>query len=145
MRGRINKHSEIKASYWRDGVKTTVWAADTNGAKNLMMWEQICDVGYGAPLHWHPVEEHLTFYKGTAEVYLDGETHVVEGPATVIVPPKVKHGFKNLGPGQLQVIIAMADSIFEGFYDNDPEVVWRAFEGEDGSNKRAVKLGENYK
>lgn len=142
MNGKVIKHSESKSSYWRDGVKTTVWAADTNGAMNLMTWEQDCDIGYGAPIHWHPVEEHLTFYSGQAEVYLDGDTYIIDEPTTVVIPPRVKHGFKNTGSSQLHVIITMADSVFESFYDHEPEIVWRAFEGDDGSSKRAVKLGK---
>jgi quercetin dioxygenase-like cupin family protein len=106
------------------------------------MFEQICDVNLGAPIHWHPVEEHLTFYKGRVEVTVDGESAIVEGPTTVIIPAKSKHGFRNLGPDQLHVIIAMAGSVFEGFYDQDPDSVWRAFEGEDGSAKRKVPLGK---
>ncbi len=142
MKGKVIKHSEMQPSYWRDGVKTVVWSADTNGAHNLMMWEQLIDVGYGAPIHWHPSEEHLTFYKGRAELYIDGEKQIVEGPATAIIPKRVKHGFKNIGPGELHVIIAMSESVFEAFYEHDPGVVWRAFEGDDGSKQRAVKLVE---
>jgi mannose-6-phosphate isomerase-like protein (cupin superfamily) len=141
---KVIKHSETKHSYWRDGVRTLVWAADTNGAEDMLMFEQFCDVDYGAPIHWHPVEEHLTFYRGRAEVTVDEETAIVEGPTTVIVPPRSRHGFRNLGPDQLHVIIAMANGVFEGFYDQDPEGVWRAFEGKNISEKRLVPLGKAY-
>ncbi len=84
------------------------------------MGEQIMQPGTGAPFHWHYYEEHLTIYRGTAEVTVGDEVAVVEGPATVVIPGQSYHGFTNVGDGELHIIGAVPYPIHETLMAEDP-------------------------
>lgn len=62
-------------------------------------------------MHWHPVEESLTFLAGEGEATLDGEV-VAAGPGvTLYVPPGVVHGFACTS-GQMQVLFVFSTHEF---------------------------------
>jgi len=97
------------------------------------MGEQIMQPGTGAPYHWHYYEEHLTIYSGTAEVTVDGEIAVVEGPATCVFPAQARHRFTNIGDGPMHIIGAVPYPIHETMIADDPKgtftVGWEPGEG----------------
>ena len=97
-----------------------------------------------APYHYHPYEEHLTIYRGTADVTVDGKSVTVEGPATVIIAPGVHHGFTNVGEGELNIIGAAPWPIHQTQLPDDPEnSVWVGWEpGMDFRRRRLVEKGK---
>ena len=102
---------------WREGVKTVMRNSALTGAHSLCIFEQFCDPGLGAPIHIHAVEEVLEVMEGEAEIWLDGQGHVVRANQSVLVPAGHKHGFKNIGTGILKVRATLASPIFEASYD----------------------------
>src|SRR5215475_13570862 len=88
---------------WRKGVLTRMRGSDKNGAGQLCLFEQWCDVGHGAPTHLHAVEEVLHVLEGEADVWV-GEVHVtLRAGQLILVPAGVKHGFSNCGDGTLHI------------------------------------------
>ena len=135
----LNRHEDSPWQDWRPGVKTRVWSSASQGANSLHMGEQICQPGTGAPYHWHYYEEHITIFSGTAEVKIDGKTAIVEGPATVIVPPRLHHGFTNVGEGELRIIGATSWPILEAGMVDDPDgVLVRGWEPGYGYRRRRM-------
>lgn len=62
-------------------------------------------------MHWHPVEESLTFLAGEGEATLDGEVVAVGPGVTLYVPPGVVHGFACTS-GQMQVLFVFSTHEF---------------------------------
>ena len=55
---------------WRQGVLTRMQTSAVNGAGQLCIFEQWCEIGHGAPTHLHAVEEVLHVLDGQAEVWI---------------------------------------------------------------------------
>ncbi len=118
----IIAHRDDDLETWRDGVMTQVRVSALTGSRQILIFEQFCEPGLGAPTHLHAVEEVLEIVAGTAEVWLDGTTHVVEANHSVLVPPGRLHGFRNVGEGILHVRATLAACIFEASYENSTDV-----------------------
>jgi quercetin dioxygenase-like cupin family protein len=67
------------------------------GARHSELWEQFMPEDGEIPLHYHPVEEIVTFLTGQVEVTIGTETTVVTSPASVFIPPEIHHGFRTHG------------------------------------------------
>jgi len=58
-------------------------------------------------LHQHPYPETWVVRAGRALITV-GEEEIEAGPGdVVVVEPKTSHGFRNLGPGRLEVVCIM--------------------------------------
>lgn len=140
----IIKHNDSEWLSWREGVRSRVWSSAQIGANALHMGEQIIQPTFGVPVHWHYYEEHLTVYGGEAEVTVNDETMVVEGPATLIFPPRSAHGFRNVGESELHIIGASPWAVHETLFANDPDgVITRAWEPGFGSRRRRMTAGDD--
>jgi mannose-6-phosphate isomerase-like protein (cupin superfamily) len=106
---------------WRPGVTTRMRTSAVNGARQLCIFEQWCDVGHGAPTHLHAVEEVLHVLDGRAEVWIGDERATLTSGQLVIVPAGRKHGFSNTGRGVLHIQSTLAASVFEAAYDDKRE------------------------
>lgn len=127
---------------WRPGVRTRLWSGAMFGATQLHVGEQLVQPGTGAPYHWHPYEEHLTVYRGVADVMIGETTVRVEGPASVIIPPRSFHGFTNVGEEVLHIIGASPWPIHQTSIPDD-EAVWVGWEpGTDFRRRRLVERGK---
>ena len=115
-------HAKQDIEVWRDGVNTRMRVSALTNSHQLLIFEQFCDPGHGAPMHIHAVEEVLEVMEGIAEIYLGDTAHVVTPDQSVIVPAGARHGFKNIGDGILKVRATMAASIFEASYDSRSEL-----------------------
>lgn len=115
-------HNSDDHEYWRDGVRTQMRTSALTSAHQLCIFEQWCDHGLGAPLHEHAVEEVLEVIEGTAEIWLDDETHHVTANQSVLIPRGAKHGFRNIGEGTLHVRATLAAAVFEASYDDRAEL-----------------------
>ncbi|MDQ3547920.1 MAG: cupin domain-containing protein [Chloroflexota bacterium] len=116
----IARESERDVEIWRDGVKTRVYASAVHGSRQLVVFEQECAPGMGAPSHVHVVEEVLRVIDGEADVFV-GHEHAALGPGdAVTIPAGVAHGFTNTGTTALRVLAILASPIFEAHYTDPP-------------------------
>ena len=106
---------------WRQGVLTRMQTSAVNGAGQLCIFEQWCEVGHGAPTHLHAVEEVLHVLDGQAEVWIGDARATLTGGQLVIVPAGRKHGFSNTGTSTLHIRSTLASPVFEAAYDDKRE------------------------
>jgi mannose-6-phosphate isomerase-like protein (cupin superfamily) len=120
-------HSIQAIETWRDGVTTRMLVSAFNGATGLCIFEQWCMPGSGAPIHTHGVEEVLSVLSGDMELWLGGGSDSVGKDQSVIVPPGLRHGFRNAGSTILHVHATLAAPFFEAIRDSSGEttVRWR--------------------
>ena len=92
-----------------------------NGAGQLCIFEQWCELGHGAPTHLHAVEEVLHVLDGQAEVWIGDDRATLTSGQLVIVPAGRKHGFSNTGTSMLHIQSTLASPVFEAAYDDKRE------------------------
>ena len=114
---------------WRQGVLTRMRTSAVNGAGQLCIFEQWCDVGHGAPTHLHAVEEVLHVLDGQAEVWIGESRATLSSGQLVIVPAGRKHGFSNTGTSVLHIQSTLASPVFEAAYDDKRETPRRWLPG----------------
>lgn len=116
----IARSSDRTVEVWREGVETSVYASAPNGSAQLVVFEQECVPGVGAPAHVHVVEEVLRVISGEAEVFVGDERESLGPGDAVTIPAGAVHGFTNTGPGLLRVLAILASPIFEAHYIDPP-------------------------
>jgi quercetin dioxygenase-like cupin family protein len=109
---------------WRPGVMTRMLVSTLTGAQQLCQFEQFIEPGAGAPTHTHTVEEVLTVLAGTAEVWLASDRATLTSGQSVIIPPEIPHGFRNVGAGRLHVQATLAAACFEATFDGHALTRW---------------------
>ena len=71
------------------------------GAGACELWEQPLKPGDVIPMHYHLVEETITFASGRISVILDGEEYDInadkEGTSSLLIPTRLHHEIKNVG------------------------------------------------
>jgi mannose-6-phosphate isomerase-like protein (cupin superfamily) len=113
---------------WRPGVQSRMLVSAMTGATQLCIFEQQVAPGAGAPTHSHAVEEVLTVREGEADMWI-GEAHVTVLPGqSLLILPRLLHGFRNSGSGTLHVHAVLASPIFEALPEGAAEPVrrWQA-------------------
>lgn len=118
-------HNSQPRQDWRPGVSTKMRISALTGASALSIFEQWCEPGLGAPVHWHPVEEVLTVLSGKAEFWIDGERVRAGAGHSALIPAKLRHGFRNCGDGTLHMLAVLAAPVFEAQFDDNPEIIRR--------------------
>jgi len=118
---------------WRPGVSTSMRVSALTGASALSIFERWCEPGLGAPTHWHPVEEVLTVLSGEAEIWIEGERFQASAGHSALVPAKIRHGFRNMGDGELHMLAVLASPIFEAHFDDREGVIRRWMKGVEGN------------
>jgi mannose-6-phosphate isomerase-like protein (cupin superfamily) len=114
---------------WRSGVQTRMRTSSANGANQLCIFEQWCEIGHGAPTHLHAVEEVLHVLDGHADVWIGDERATLTRGQLVIVPAGRKHGFSNTGTTVLHIQSTLAAPVFEAAYDDKHETPRRWLPG----------------
>ncbi len=114
---------------WRQGVLTRMRTSAANGAGQLCIFEQWCEVGHGAPTHLHAVEEVLRVLDGQAEVWIGDTRATLTSGQLVVVPAGRKHGFSNTGTSVLHIESTLASPVFEAAYDDKRETPRRYLPG----------------
>ena len=115
----IIDHQGQEPEQWRPGVLTRMRVSALAGATQLCVFEQWCDPGCGAPPHLHTVEEVLTVLAGHAEVWIAEERATLTTGQSVIVPPGLRHGFRNTGETQLHMEAILAAPVFGSVTQRD--------------------------
>ena len=71
------------------------------GAGACELWEQPLKPGDVIPMHYHLVEETITFVSGRISVILDGEEYDInadqDGTSSLLIPTRLHHEIKNVG------------------------------------------------
>lgn len=62
------------------------------------------DPGQGPGLHVHPYAETWIVQQGIVEFTVGAEAFRASAGDIVVVEPQTPHGFKNVGPGRLQLV-----------------------------------------
>ncbi|SRR6056297_760437 len=119
---KVEDHNTAELETWRDGVRTQMRASALTSAHQLCIFEQWCDVGLGAPMHIHAVEEVLEIIAGKAEIWLGDESMVVTPNQSVLIPCGAWHGFRNVGEDTLHVRATLAAAVFEASYQDRNEL-----------------------
>ncbi len=127
---------------WRPGVLSRSWSGEVDGAKQVRVGEQIFRPGSGVSEHFHYYEEHLVILEGALRLDVDGDTHIVEAPACIILPPKTAHSFGCAGDTPVRLFGALSAPIHETFFTSFPEgEAIREYEaGESGGVRRRVRV-----
>ena len=74
--------------------------------------------GQGPGLHWHPYSETWVVLEGTVQIRRGDEALTAITGDTVTVPPRVVHGFTNVGTGVLRILCIHASAeIIQTFVD----------------------------
>ena len=93
----IIAHSEIPEIPWRPNYRVWDIAGPKDGVTSHLSYSE-AKQGSGAPMHYHEDDELIVILEGSVEVRLGNDVHVVDANHTVVVPPKVPHGFTVIGP-----------------------------------------------
>jgi mannose-6-phosphate isomerase-like protein (cupin superfamily) len=115
-------HDDQQIETWREGVRTRMRTSLLLGGHQLCIFDQFCDYDRGAPIHIHAVEEILEVISGRAEFMLGDERAVVTSNQSILIPPGVKHSFRNLEHNMLHVRATLAAPVFEASYENSGEI-----------------------
>lgn len=118
----ILDHETQSLEKWRDGVLTQMRVSALTQARQLLIFDQWCDNGLGAPMHLHAVEEVLEVMEGRAEIWLEKDSAFVTANQSVLIPAGALHGFRNMGDGILHVRATLAACIFEASYEDSSEL-----------------------
>jgi len=107
VRPLTTRPAEAPRRPWRDGVESRVH----DGASSLFLLEQWSRPGVGAPTHAHPgVEEVVFVVVGAAEFWVDGENERLDEGGSIVVPAGSRHGFRNVGTGELHTLAVFASA-----------------------------------
>lgn len=118
-------HSNHAIEQWREGVSTRMLVSAQAGADQLCIFEQWVAPGAGAPTHHHSVEEVLMVIVGDAELWLDGTSLRMAAGQSFVVPARQRHGFRNVGTGQLHMHAVLASPEFEATLESTGETIRR--------------------
>ena len=73
----------------------------SNGSGACELWEQPLQPGDVIPMHYHLVEETITFATGKISVILDGDTYEINadlnGTSSILLPSRLHHEIRNIG------------------------------------------------
>ena len=71
------------------------------GSGACELWEQPLQPGDVIPMHYHLVEETITFTSGKISVILDGNTYEIDadinGTSSILLPSRLHHEIRNIG------------------------------------------------
>ena len=114
------------------GIVSKVSSASTNGAYTVL--ELSLPAGAGAPLHIHQREDEVFYImEGTCEIQINGESHLAETGAVVVLPKGTAHGFRNTGQTPNRILITATPGGLDTYFQelaqiqpNDPEAAQKA-------------------
>ena len=92
--------------------------ARQTGSAACELWEQPLQPGDVIPMHYHLVEETVTFMAGRISVTLDGTEYLIDadsqGTCSMLLPARLPHEIRNVG--------ATATSMLAFFPSVEPEI-----------------------
>ena len=83
---------------------TVAFEGAFHGSEVSMYLIRYAEIGDGPDLHKHPYAETWILREGNARFTVGGETFEAGSGSILVGPAEVPHMFKNLGPGDLDII-----------------------------------------
>lgn len=104
-RPRIVDLSETQPNRRRGGDLRALLTPTAVGATSGFMGLAIVEPGDRIGEHYHPYSEEFVYVvNGLLEVDLDGETHAMRPDQGLLIPPHVRHRFRNVGDVQARMV-----------------------------------------
>ncbi len=117
----VIRRDEQTLEEWRPGVTTRRVVSAVAGAETICVIEQRHEPGRGAPTHWHDTEEVVIVREGEAEFWVEGERVRLGQGDAIVLPPKIRHGFVNVGDRPLHVEAVFSSAAPSVTYEEEPE------------------------
>lgn len=103
------------------GIVCKVSSASTNGAYTIL--ELSLPAGAGAPVHIHQREDEVFYIlEGTCEILINGETHLAETGAVVVLPKNTAHAFRNTGASPNCILITATPGGLDTYFQELAQV-----------------------
>ncbi len=100
MTVRVHSRAETFVSK-NSGLTIARVIASPTGAGACELWEQPLAPDDVIPMHYHLVEEVVSFTSGLIRVILDGEDYQIDadrdGTSSVLIPARLHHEIRNIG------------------------------------------------
>ncbi|WP_069173815.1 cupin domain-containing protein [Streptomyces griseus] len=104
-RPRIVDLSETQPNRRRGGDLRAMLTPTAVGATSGFMGLAIVGPGERIGEHYHPYSEEFVYVvNGLLEVDLDGETHAMRPDQGLLIPPHVRHRFRNVGDVEARMV-----------------------------------------
>ncbi|WUS95448.1 cupin domain-containing protein [Streptomyces sp. NBC_00708] len=104
-RPRIVDLSETQPNRRRGGDLRALLTPTAVGATSGFMGLAIVEPGDRIGEHYHPYSEEFVYVvQGLLEVDLDGETHTMRPDQGLLIPPHVRHRFRNVGDTEARMV-----------------------------------------
>ncbi|MCX4450959.1 cupin domain-containing protein [Streptomyces sp. NPDC087866] len=104
-RPRIVDLSETQPNRRRGGDLRALLTPTAVGATSGFMGLAIVEPGDRIGEHYHPYSEEFVYVvQGLLEVDLDGETHKMRPDQGLLIPPHVRHRFRNVGDTEARMV-----------------------------------------
>ncbi|WP_328898780.1 MULTISPECIES: cupin domain-containing protein [unclassified Streptomyces] len=104
-RPRIVDLSETQPNTRRGGDLRALLTPTAVGATSGFMGLALVDPGDRIGEHYHPYSEEFVYVvQGHLEVDLDGETHTMRPDQGLLIPPHVRHRFRNVGDTEARMV-----------------------------------------
>ena len=104
----VYPHDDFAAVPTRPGIRARSLIGPAHGITAFFVHESWLEEGAAIPLHTHPVDEVLIVAEGALTVEAGGESDVVPGGHTVVIPPGTPHRLSNHGPAAVRMLAAAA-------------------------------------
>ncbi|MEU8678863.1 cupin domain-containing protein [Streptomyces sp. NPDC048560] len=105
FRPRIVDLSETEPNRRRGGDLRAVLTPTAVGATSGFMGLAIIEPGDRIGEHYHPYSEEFVYVvSGLLEVDLDGEPHRMRADQGLLIPPHVRHRFRNVGDVEARMV-----------------------------------------
>ncbi|MFE5244528.1 MULTISPECIES: cupin domain-containing protein [unclassified Streptomyces] len=104
-RPRIVDLSETQPNRRRGGDLRALLTPTAVGATSGFMGLAIVGPGERIGEHYHPYSEEFVYVvQGLLEVDLDGESHAIRPDQGLLIPPHVRHRFRNVGDVEARMV-----------------------------------------
>lgn len=118
---KIVDHDKITSEEFPDGATYRTIVSGEDGSSPVLIGIQVSPPGYATPTHAHPYVEIITVLEGEAEAWSEDseETAMLRSGMTLVVPPKLRHGFRVVGEKPLKTygVHSSPERIVEVFDD----------------------------
>jgi putative monooxygenase len=102
---RIVHLDETKPNRRRGGDLRALLTPTAVGATSGFMGLAVMEPGERIGEHYHPYSEEFVYIvSGAVEVDLDGETHPLRPDHGLLIPPYVRHRFRNVGDTEVRMV-----------------------------------------
>ena len=85
-------------------IKTRILVDANLGAAATTIWEQYIHAQGCIPPHYHDVEEVLLILEGVVNVTLHDRTFVVQGGASILIPPHQLHALRPNAESEIHLL-----------------------------------------